>query len=281
MTRLQKYLVFLGINRYFMSFAITSLQNPKLKELRVLLEKSKERRTTGLFVIDGWKEILMAVEAGYTIRQLFVREGAISKNEVDEIWPENRPESIEVAKDAFDKLSYRGLTSGAIAIAESKVHSLSSLKIGTNPTILVLDAVEKPGNLGAMIRTADATAIDAVICCDTATDIYNPNVIRSSVGCVFVVPIAVALREEAVDWLKANKLNVYTASLKASVTYTEVDYKASTAFVLGTEASGVDPIWENVSQKNIILPMLGKNDSLNVSNTAAVLLYETLRQRSL
>ena len=264
-----------------MSFAITSLQNPKLKEFRVLMEKSKERRTTGLFVIDGWKEILMAIEAGYKIKKLFLREGAISKNEVDKVWSQNRPESVEVSKDAFDKLSYRGATSGAIAIAESKAHSLSSLKVGENPTILVLDAVEKPGNLGAMIRTADATAIDAVICCDTATDIYNPNVIRSSVGCVFSVPIAVASREEAIDWLNANKINIYTASLKASVVYTEIDYKESTAFVLGTEASGVNPLWENISQKNIILPMLGKNDSLNVSNTAAVLLYESLRQRSL
>lgn len=264
-----------------MSFAISSLQNPRLKELRVLMEKSKERRSIGLFVIDGWKEILMAVEAGYIISQLFVREGAISKNEVDKIWTQNRPESVEVAKDAFDKLSYRGLTSRGIAVAESKEHALSTLKIGVNPIILVLDAVEKPGNLGAMIRTADATAIDAVICCDTATDIYNPNVIRSSVGCVFGVPIAVASREETINWLKTNNVNIYTASLKASVIYTAIDYKNSTAFVLGTEANGVDPIWEEVSQKNIILPMLGKNDSLNVSNTAAVLLYESLRQRSL
>jgi TrmH family RNA methyltransferase len=264
-----------------MSFAISSLQNPKLKELRVLMEKSKERRSTGLFVIDGWKEILMAVESGYVIRQIFIREGAISKYEVDKIWTQNRPESVEVAQDAFDKISYRGATSGAIAIAESKEHSLSSINIIANPTILILDAVEKPGNLGAMIRTADATAIDAVICCDTATDIYNPNVIRSSVGCVFGVPIAVASREETISWLNTNKINIYTASLKASVIYTAIDYKDSTAFVLGTEASGVDPVWENISQKNIILPMLGKNDSLNVSNTAAVLLYESLRQRSL
>ncbi|HUH73445.1 MAG TPA: RNA methyltransferase [Chitinophagales bacterium] len=264
-----------------MSFAISSLQNPRLKELRVLMEKSKERRSTGLFVIDGWKEILMAVEAGYMIRQLYVREGAISKEEIDKTWSSNRPENVEVAKDAFDKLSYRGLTTKAIAVAESKVYSLSNLKLSKTPTVLVLDAVEKPGNLGAIIRTADATAIDAVICCDTATDIYNSNVIRSSVGCVFSVPIAVASREVAIDWLNANKINIYTASLKASVVYTEVDFRVPTAFVLGTEASGVHPIWEEISQQNIILPMLGKNDSLNVSNTAAVLLYESLRQRSL
>lgn len=143
----------------------------------------------------------------------------------------------------------------------------------------MLDAVEKPGNLGAMIRTADATAIDAVICCDTATDVYNPNVIRSSVGCVFVVPVAVASRGETAQWLKNNNIQILTTSLKASIPYTQADFSKPTAFVLGTEATGVDPLWEEVSDQNIILPMLGKNDSLNVSNTAAVLLYETLRQR--
>lgn len=264
-----------------MSFAISSLQNPRLKELRLLMEKSKERRETGLFVIDGWKEIIMAKDAGYYIRQLFVRDGSTYKKEIDELWPENRPESVKVFRDIFDKLAYRGVTSGAIAVAEARSHRLEDLKLSSNPVILVLDAVEKPGNLGAMIRTADATAIDAVICCDTATDLYNPNVIRSSVGCVFGVPVAVASREESIQWLKANQIQILTASLKASVVYTKADLSKPTAFVLGTEATGVDPVWEEVSEQNVILPMLGKNDSLNVSNTAAVLLYETLRQRGL
>lgn len=262
-----------------MSFAISSLQNPRLKELRLLMEKSKERRETGLFVIDGWKEIIMAKDAGYYIRQLFVRDGSTYKKEIDELWPEDRPESVKVFRDIFDKLAYRGVTSGAIAVAEAREHGLDTIQLSSNPVILVLDAVEKPGNLGAMIRTADATAIDAVICCDTATDVYNPNVIRSSVGCVFVVPVAVASRGETAQWLKNNNIQILTTSLKASIPYTQADFSKPTAFVLGTEATGVDPLWEEVSDQNIILPMLGKNDSLNVSNTAAVLLYETLRQR--
>lgn len=262
-----------------MSFAISSLQNPRLKELRLLMEKSKERRETGLFVIDGWKEIIMAKDAGYYIRQLFVRDGSTYKKEIDELWPEDRPESVKVFRDIFDKLAYRGVTSGAIAVAEAKEHGLDTIQLSKNPVILVLDAVEKPGNLGAMIRTADATAIDAVICCDTATDVYNPNVIRSSVGCVFGVPVAVASREETAQWLKDNNIQIMTTSLKASVPYIQADFSKPTAFVLGTEATGVDLLWEEVSDQNIILPMLGKNDSLNVSNTAAVLLYETLRQR--
>ena len=263
-----------------MSFAISSLQNKKLKELRLLAEKSKERRQTGLFVIEGWKEILMAKDAGYFIRQLFVRDGSTYKKEIDEIWPEERPETALVFRDIFDKLTYRGVTAGAIAVAESKPHRLQDLKLKSNPVILVLDAVEKPGNLGAMLRTADATAIDAVICCDTATDVYNPNVIRSSVGCIFSVPIAISDRKDTIDWLRSSKITVLTTSLRASKVYTEVDFRGSCAFVLGTEATGVDSLWEEQSDQNIILPMLGKNDSLNVSNTAAVLLYEMLRQRS-
>lgn len=263
-----------------MSFAISSLQNPRLKELRVLMEKSKERRETGLFVIDGWKEILMAKDAGYYIQQLFVRDGSTYKKEIDELWPENRPESVKVFRDIFDKISYRGVTSGAIAVAEARSHHLEDLTLSDNPVILVLDGVEKPGNLGAMIRTADATNIDAVICCDTATDVYNPNVIRSSVGCVFGVPVAVSSREETLNWLRARNIQILTTSLKASIVYTKADFTKPTAFVLGTEATGVDPLWEQSSDQNIILPMLGKNDSLNVSNTAAVLLYETLRQRA-
>ncbi|MCO5233133.1 MAG: RNA methyltransferase [Chitinophagales bacterium] len=263
-----------------MSFAISSLQNKRLKDLRLIMEKSKERRETGLFVIDGWKEILMAKDAGYYIQSLFVRDGSTYKKEIDELWPENRPESVLVFRDIFDKLSYRGVTSGAIAIAEAKQHSLNQIQLSANPTILVLDAIEKPGNLGAMIRTADATAIDAIICCDTATDIYNPNVIRSSVGCVFSVPTAMASRDKTIEWLKENHIQILTTSLKSSITYTQMNLKLPTAFVLGTEATGVHPIWEDCSNQNIILPMLGKNDSLNVSNTAAVLLYEALRQRN-
>lgn len=262
-----------------MSFAISSLQNKRLKELRVLMEKSKERRETGMFVIDGWKEIIMAKKAGYYIRQLFVRDGSTYKKEIDEIWPEDRPDSVLVFRDIFDKLSYRGVSSGAIAIAEAKSHQIENLSLGKKPVILVLDAIEKPGNLGAMIRTADATGVTAVICCDTATDVYNPNIIRSSVGCVFGVPIAVASREETIEWLNKNQIHIFSTSLKSSVSYTDVDLNQNIAIVLGTESTGVHPLWEEVSEKNIILPMLGVNDSLNVSNTAAVVLYEALRQR--
>jgi TrmH family RNA methyltransferase len=257
------------------------MQNPRLKELRVLMEKSRERKDTGMFVIDGWKEVLMAREAGYYIRQLFVRDGSLYKKELDLYWPDEKPQSSLVFRDIFDKLSYRGVTSGVLAIAEAKEHRLEMLAPKEPALVLVVDGVEKPGNLGAILRTADATGVDAVICCDLATDLYNPNVIRSSVGCSFTVPVAISGRAETLQWLREKNIQVLTTSLKASVPYSTIDFTKSSAVVLGTEASGVDPLWEDASDFNIILPMLGKNDSLNVSNTAAVVLYEAIRQRML
>jgi RNA methyltransferase, TrmH family len=261
--------------------AISSAQNESIKELKLLMEKSRERKETGMFVIDGWKEIVMAKEAGYFIRTLFIRDGSLYKKEVDTVWPEEKPQVLVVFRDLFDKLSFRGATSSAIAIAEAKSHELSDIQLKENPIVLIVDAIEKPGNLGAIIRSADATAADAVICTGISTDIYNPNVIRSSVGCVFSVPIAITENETLLEWLQSKEFQILTTSLKASVKYTSVDLKLPTAIVLGTEATGVDPFWEEHSNQNIILPMLGKNDSLNVSNTAAVLLYETIRQRGL
>lgn len=259
--------------------AISSLQNPRLKELRVLMEKSRERRETGLFVIDGWKEILMAKEAGYFIRELFVRDGSTYKQEINSLWPDDQPRTALVFRDIFDKLSYRGATSGALAIAECKEHPLSSLALCAQPLLIIVDGVEKPGNLGAILRTADAVKADGIICCDLATDLYNPNVIRSSVGCSFAVPVAISSREAAFEWLKTRDIRIFTTSLKASIPYTQADFRKPCAIVLGTEATGVDALWEEHSDANIILPMLGRNDSLNVSNTAAVVLYEALRQR--
>lgn len=257
---------------------ISSAANPKVKFLRSLMEKSRERKSNNLFVADGWKEILMAFEAGYSAESIFFRKG-FSPDDVSLI--ANDLECFETDTDLFDKLSYRDATSGAIGIFNAKTLTLDDIKLSEKPLILIADEVEKPGNLGAMLRTADATGADAVICCDIATDIFNPNVIRSSVGCVFSVQTVAAERNEVLHWLKKNNICIYTTSLKASVAYTAVSYQPACAIVLGTEASGVNEVWENESNANIILPMLGKNDSLNVSNTAAVVLYEALRQRGL
>jgi TrmH family RNA methyltransferase len=162
-----------------------------------------------------------------------------------------------------------------------KPHGLNHVALSKNPLVLVLEAVEKPGNLGAILRTADAAGIDAVICCDPQTDFYNPNVIRSSLGCVFTKQVATATSEETIDWLKKNHLAIYCTYLQSSRLYTDIDFTKPCAIVMGTEATGLSDLWIKNSDANIIVPMHGKIDSMNVSTAAAVVVFEARRQRSI
>lgn len=179
----------------------------------------------------------------------------------------------------FDKIAVRESTGGILAVAEQKAHRLDDIVLSKSPLLLILEGVEKPGNLGAILRTADAAGVDAVVICDPQTDFYNPNVIRSSVGCVFTKQIASATSEETITWLKKNNINMFCTYLKASHPYHEIDYTQSCAIVMGTEATGLSDIWVKNATANIIIPMLGKIDSMNVSNAAAVVVYEAMRQR--
>jgi TrmH family RNA methyltransferase len=166
-----------------MHFKITSTQNPKVKSL-LALEKPRERRKQQLFVIEGKKEIGLALEAGYKIGNIFFCDEIIREEEVSKLFNDDKL-LIPVSQDVFDKLAVRENSGGMIAVAEQKLHTLDQLTLGKNPLVLVLESVEKPGNLGAILRTADASGVDAVIICDPQTDFYNPNVIRSSIGCIF------------------------------------------------------------------------------------------------
>lgn len=254
---------------------ITSTANPIIKKILLLQEKSRERKEAGLFVIDGWKETQLAITNGFEIDTILFRKG-FGLN-FDELTTEN---VMEISEDVFDRISYRGNTSKVVSLAKPKKMSLVDVELSENPLLLVLDGVEKPGNVGAILRTTDATSVDAIICCDPQTDIYNPNVIRSSVGCVFTKQIVVCSKEECLEFLKKKYISVYTTSLKASKNYLEGDYKKPSAFIFGTEAEGVNIFWEENSTQNIIIPMRGQNDSLNVSNAVAVVLFEALRQRN-
>jgi TrmH family RNA methyltransferase len=261
-----------------MHFKITSTQNPKIKSL-LSLEKPRERRKQGLFVVEGAKEVRMAIEAGYRIGNIFFCEEIINTEEVSDLLRSDRL-LIPVSPEVFDKIAIRESTGGILAVAEQKTHRLDTLRLSKNPLLLILEAVEKPGNLGAILRTADAAGVDAVIICDPQTDFYNPNVIRSSVGCVFTKQIASATSEETIDWLKKNQIQIFCTYLKASRPYHEVDYKKPSAIVMGTEATGLSDIWVKNSDANIIIPMQGKIDSMNVSNAAAVVVFEAMRQRN-
>jgi RNA methyltransferase, TrmH family len=260
-----------------MHFLITSLQNPKVKSL-LALEKPRERRKQCLFIVEGKKEIGMALEAGYKIGNIFFCEDMIAASELGPALVEDKL-LIPVSKEVFNKIAIRENSGGVIAVAEMKTHRLDQIKLSKNPLILVLESVEKPGNLGALLRTADAAGIDGVVICDPQTDFYNPNVIRSSVGCVFTKQIASATSEETIAWLKKNNVNIYCTYLKASKPYHQIDFTKPSAIVMGTEATGLSDAWVKNSNANIIIPMQGTIDSMNVSTSAAVVVFEACRQR--
>lgn len=257
---------------------ITSPQNPFIKSLLQLQEKAKARRQSGTFLIEGQREIQLSRKGGYTVETaLFVPE-MISENEVRNL-AGRQTELIEISREVYQKLAYRDTTEGIVAVAHSKNLDLAGLKLGDNPLILVAEAPEKPGNIGALLRTADAAAADAVIIADPRGDLYNPNIVRSSVGCLFTNNIATGTTDEVIAFLKERKINIYCATLQDSTSYYTQDFTAPTALVVGTEATGLSVAWREASTQNIIIPMSGVIDSMNVSVAAAILLFEAKRQR--
>ena len=259
---------------------ITSAQNSKIKTLLELQEKSKARRKNGLFVVEGRRELLHCVEAGYEAHTVFVCPEILQKADFDEIAEKCRCNFVEIPQHLYDKVAYRGGTEGVIAELYCRSHGLDSLELKDNPLVVVLESVEKPGNLGAVLRSADAAGVDAVIICDPLTDLYNPNLIRSSIGGIFTVRTAAATSEEAIKWLKDKGIRIYTAQLQDSEWYYATDMTSGTAIVMGTEATGLTDVWRKAADAHIRIPMLGRLDSLNVSVSAAILMFEAVRQRN-
>ena len=262
--------------------SITSPQNPKIKTLLELQEKSKARRREGLFVVEGARELLHCISTGYSVHSLFVCMDILSDEALNEIQTALSGKTFGcffIPKHIYEKVAYRGSTEGVIAELRCKSHSLEDLDMKENPLVVVLESVEKPGNLGAILRSADASGVDAVIVCDPLTDMYNPNLIRSSIGGIFTVQTAAASSEETIKWLKDRNIKIYTAQLQDSQWYYDTDMTKGTAIVMGTEATGLTDIWRKAADAHIKIPMLGKLDSLNVSVSAAILMYEAVRQR--
>ena len=267
---------------------ITSAQNPKIKMLLELQDKSKTRRREGLFVVEGRRELEHCIATGYEVHTAFICKDITGKKGFDEILRilENSSDGLrhcsvmEIPGHLYQKVAYRGSTEGIIAELHCKKHSLEDLDIKENPVVVVLESVEKPGNLGAILRSADAAGVDAVIVCDPLTDLYNPNLIRSSIGGIFTVPTAAASSEDTIKWLKAKGIKIYTAQLQDSEWYYDTDMSCGTAIVMGTEATGLTDIWRKAADAHIKIPMLGRLDSLNVSVSAAILMYEAVRQRN-
>ena len=258
---------------------ISSTQNPKIKNI-IRLAKSRERREQGLFIIEGARELSLALAAKYEIDSVFLCPLLFAKTDYPLVL-ESIPESkiCEVSEGVFNKIAYREGSDGLLVLAKPKQHTLLNLYLPDNPIIITLEAVEKPGNLGAILRTADAAQADAVIICDPATDLYNPNVVRSSVGCLFTVPIAVCSSEEALSFFNQKGIKTFAAELQASRWYHETDFTSPSAIVMGTEADGLTPFWIDNADERIKIPMRGKIDSLNVSVSTAILTFEAMRQR--
>ena len=225
--------------------SITSAQNPKIQTLLALQEKSKERRKKGLFVVEGRRELLHCIEAGYEPYTVFFCREIISDEDLMSIAEQCNCSFIEIPRHLYDKVAYRGGTEGVIAELKCKERTLSDLKLKDNPLIVVLESVEKPGNLGAVLRSADASGADAAIVCDPLTDLYNPNLIRSSIGGIFTVPTATATSEDTIKWLKANNIKIYTAQLQDSEWYYDTDMTGGTAIIMGTEATGLTDCWRH------------------------------------
>lgn len=257
---------------------ITSSQNPFIKSLIQLQEKAKARRQSGTFLIEGQREIMLARKGNYTIQSVLFLPEMITEQQVKDL-AGRQVELVEINREVYQKLAYRDTTEGIIAIAEAKDFSLANLSLGENPFIIVAEGIEKPGNLGALLRTADAANIDAVIIANPKSDIYNPNIVRSSVGCLFTNQIATGTTEEVIAFLKSKEINIYCATLQDSTFYHTQDYTTATALVVGTEATGLTQEWRNAATKNIIIPMQGEIDSMNVSVAAAILIFEAKRQR--
>jgi TrmH family RNA methyltransferase len=258
---------------------ISSIHNSYIKELLKLQEKSRERKKKGLFIIEGKREISLAVAANYNFDTVLYVDDLISEKEVLHLFNEN-VNRIQISKEIYQKLAYRASTEGVIAVTKAKDFSLEHIKFVTkNPLILVAEGIEKPGNIGALLRTADAANVAAVFIANPKSDLYNPNIIRASIGCVFTTQIAVGTSEEIISYLTENNIRLYATTLQNSNEYHKENYTEASAIAVGTEDTGLTAVFRERATQNINIPMQGEIDSMNVSVAAAIVLFEAKRQR--
>jgi TrmH family RNA methyltransferase len=262
---------------------ITSPQNQRIKDA-VKLRDRRQRDKQQRIIIDGGRETLRALEAGINIVDAYLCESLLHTDAARRASDHLRQANVtcwNVTADVFEKLAYGDRGDGVIAVAQTKSPSLDAINIAAGSLVAVLEGIEKPGNVGAILRSADAAGVAAVLLADPQTDLYNPNCIRASLGTVFTMPIAVTTSPDARDWLAERNFQAFAARVDGAVDYTQANFRGSSAIILGSEAQGLSDAWQGATMQPIRLPMLGQADSLNVSVTAAVLFYEALRQRAI
>lgn len=262
---------------------IESPKNLRVKDLLQLQSKAKIRQEQQQFLVEGLREIGLAIQSGYKILECFFCENLITFDRLSSFLGEHIHDTsiTKLSLKAYQKIAYRSSTEGMLAVVQQKSHSLDTFIFKTkNPLVLVAESPEKPGNIGALLRTADAAALDGVLIANPKTDLYNPNVIRSSVGGLFTTPVATGSTSEVIAFLKKNNIQIFTASLQSSLPYTSISFENPSALVVGTEAEGLTSEWIENGTQNIHIPMKGMIDSMNVSVAAAVLIFEAKRQRN-
>jgi TrmH family RNA methyltransferase len=258
---------------------ITSTSNPLINRLVGLKEKSRNRKQEGKFLVEGLRECGLALDNGFVPDLAVFDPQMTSMAQVEELLGKHQPELIEVSTAIFEKVAYRTSIPNVLLLGSMPEYCLDDFSPSADALVLVLDVVEKPGNLGAMLRTADAAGAELVIVCDPMTDLYNPNTVRSSVGCLFTVPVVVCSDEAAQAWLSKYQFQTYLTHLEASKPLYEIAFEGRSAVVMGSESAGARDTWTQFATQRIIIPMFGKVDSMNVSVSAAIVLYEALRQK--
>ncbi len=262
---------------------ISSLQNPRVKHIVKLREDKRQRQKDGLLLVEGFDEIQLAISAGHipqtilTAPELATHQLTFSSAETHRVEPK---ETFTVSRPVFEKMSYRDNPDGWLAIFPIPKRNLESeSNLSGNPLVIIAESVEKPGNLGAMLRTADAAGVNAFLVCDPRVDVWNPNVIRASRGTVFSVPVLECDNASALEWLKTHKIKIFAASPSAEVMYSDTDMSQPTAIAVGTEDQGLSDFWMSNADVQVKIPMMGKVNSLNVSVSTALIVYEAVRQR--
>ncbi|MFM8367359.1 MAG: TrmH family RNA methyltransferase [Chloroflexota bacterium] len=253
---------------------ITSLQNPRVKQIVKLREDKKQRQKDGLILVEGFDELTLALACGFTPQTLLSAPELVSQTLTIP-----NAENVTVSRAVFEKISYRDNPDGWLGLFPMPTSNLDGLKLSENPLVIVAESVEKPGNLGAILRTADAAKVDALLVCDPRVDVWNPNVIRASRGAVFAVPVVEVKSPEALSWLRSRKMRVLAATPSAEEMYTDVNMQGPLAIAVGTEDEGLTEFWMQNSDLRVKIPMAGKVNSLNVSIATALMTYEAVRQR--
>jgi TrmH family RNA methyltransferase len=265
------------------ALAITSTHNPRFRRA-VKLRDRRQREKHGRFLIEGMREIRLALEGGISLEELFACPALCESDpcqRVIDYAADHGAQLFSVSRRLIDKLCFGDRAEGLLAVAVTPSRTLDDLRLPDRPLVAVLEGIEKPGNVGAILRSADGAGLDAVIVADPATDLFNPHAIRASLGTIFTVPASVASSAQVAAWLRGQGLHVFAARVEGAVPYTQADFTPAAAIVLGSEAGGLSSAWIGSDVTAVSLPMCGAADSLNVSAAAAVMFYEALRQRSL